>query len=68
MNAADYQFTEMEREAYRLLHTQGWEAFEANEGPAGATYLLNRWADHKLVRVTWPNGGFAVHTFKKYAY
>jgi hypothetical protein len=65
--AKDYQFTDLEREAYVLLHTKGWEAFEKEIGRAQADYLLNRWVDHKLARLNWINGAFEVHTYKKYA-
>jgi len=73
-NTSTYEFTALEREAYRRLHgllqehgDHGWEIFEAELGHTQADMLLNRWADNKLIRVSWVNGAFSVHTFKKYA-
>jgi hypothetical protein len=70
---ASYQFTPLERKSYRLLHgllqnlgDEGWEVFEAELGHAQADMLLNRWVDNQVARLTWTDGAFSVHTFKKY--
>lgn len=58
---------ETEREAYRLLHTEGQNALDDRYGTWIATDLINRWADRGMVRVTYPGGSVTVKTFKKYA-
>jgi hypothetical protein len=69
-----YQFTPLEQTSYTRLHDliqasgqAGWVTFERELGHFQADQLLNRWADSKVIRLTWLNGSFVVHTFKKYA-
>lgn len=55
-----------ELDSYRYLHHNGADAFMERYG-MGANVAINRWADRKLLRVSYAEGSVVVKTFNKYA-
>lgn len=62
----EYEFTEIEREHYRILHEQGEDALRTQISAPHAHYLTERWINAKVLGFNRATG--EIRTYAKYAY